>query len=97
MNLTEDDPLTTKKFQSNFYDLDEDMNPILDDDEFQCRLSDHHIVCYEGNKIYKKNDPQTWFQWIECNCGLTGICQNGKDVWNEYNFCKRLEKTVYKN
>ena len=89
--LTEDDPLTTK-FVSNFYDLDEDMNPILDEEQKHT-----HIVSYEGDKIHEHNDPQAWFQWIECNCGLTGVCKNGKDVWNEHNFCKRLGKTVYRN
>lgn len=57
-------------------------------------MSHLHSIIYSGNKI--DDGHNGFFNWIECFCGLTGINDNEKTVWNEYNFSKRIGKTVWK-
>jgi len=93
---TEDDPVlattdvphfSSEKVRSFFIDLGEEVKHLV--------INHKHFVQILGKKI-SFDKEEGYFRWIECSCGLTGTNENGKNMWNESNYCKRLGRTIRK-
>lgn len=81
--LTEDDPLNSNE---------DDGSLILTSRGTKLHT---HFINHSGLTIFC--DERDWFSYIECACGLTGVNENGKTIWNESNYSKRLGRMVSRN